>query len=297
MAMRTRLLTLSILLLNQQNSIASEQRTKGSASESVLVPGSLLQLSSSEDKSLNSALEIDWNGDTILPLCGKIRLSGLSLHQAERTIDSCLERFFKKPPDFEIAEILPRLGAVKVGLRGEKSSTVRIQSGASVHSLIATTGLAVPNDYTLRLLSPYGLDIVLPATSAHWNEPFQWKGGETVIAEKTILEKNNYTIDILGEVRKPGKLDYRPSQSILSILREAQGPTTLAAQDSAHIFRGATGQKIETTWDDQVTKIEPGDAIMIPAQREGGFERGLRWTSSVLAVINTLFLIMLARKG
>ncbi|NBO38081.1 hypothetical protein EBU99_05815 [bacterium] len=262
-----------------------------------LSPGTRLHLNSNSEALLNDVIEVEWDGHAKVPLCGTIKLAGLEISAALESLNVCTAKFFKKPPDISIAEILPRLSAVKVGERGQKPQFVKTVQGTSVNSLLASAGLTLSAQHTLRVLSPRGLDLVDKADSLEWNRSFNWLGGEHVIYEKSEPNKSSFFIDILGEVRKPGKLDYRPSASLLDVIREAQGPTPQAAHDTVIVFRGLSGKKIETNWDDTKLRIEPGDTILLPAQRESNFERGLRWTGSILAIINTFFLVLLARKG
>ncbi len=262
-----------------------------------LAPGNMLRISSPNDSSLNTSVELDWTGEASIPLCGKLKLSGFTLNQARQLLESCLSPFFKETPDVNLEYILPKLYSIRIGTRNEKRNIYRVPYGISVHSVLSSNGYSFSDYAILRLLSPHGLDIVLPATSQEWTRAFQWRGGETILLEKEFPEKTNYTIDVLGEVRKPGKFDYRPSQTVMSVLREAQGPTQLSADGMVHVYRGSTGQKIETTWQDTTLKIEPGDALYIPPQREGIVEKSMRYTNSFLAIINTIFLILLARRG
>lgn len=262
-----------------------------------LAPGNAFRIISPHDTSLNTIVELDWTGEASIPLCGKQKLSGLTLNQTGQLLESCLSPFFKEPPNVNLDLVSPKLYSIRIGTRSEKKNIYRVPHRISVHSVLASNGYSYSEDTILRLLSPHGLDIVLPATSREWTQAFYWRGGETILLEKELPEKTNYTIDVLGEVRKPGKFVYRPSQTVMSVLREAQGPTQLSADGLVHVYRGSTGQKIETTWQDKTLKIEPGDALYVPPQREGVVEKGMRYTNSFLAIINTIFLVLLARRG
>ncbi|MEY2987753.1 MAG: Capsule biosynthesis GfcC [Pseudomonadota bacterium] len=263
----------------------------------LLAPGNSIRLTSSDEPQLNVTIELDWMGETIIPLCGKQIMRGMTLKEAHSSISQCLKKYFKNTQNFDLKIVVPPQYSVKVGWRNESTSIVKVPADTSINSILARTGHAPSRETIIRLLSPYGLDIVLPAAASEWTKPFSWRGGESLILEVPVPEKTHYFVDVLGEVKKPGKISYKPAQSILSIIKQAHGLTTTADQDSVVIVRTTTGKKISTRWDDQNTKIEPGDVVYVPAQRESGFEKGLRWTGSILAVINTFFIVMLARKG
>lgn len=262
----------------------------------IVRPGAQFRLISKSDVALNSVIEVDWDGDAQVSLCGKIKLKGLTKESALESIHQCLLRFFKKKPELFMEEILPRHFVIKIGMRGEPARVVKTPANTSVKTLIAREGFLVTADSTIRLLSPQGFDLVAPAGSREWMESFFWQGGESVILEKQELQKISETFDVLGEVRKPGKYTYRPARTVIDVLREVQGPTPQASYDSVVIFRQTSGRKIETRWDDATTKIEPGDVLLIPAQKETSFDKSLRWTGSLLTIVNTLFLILLARR-
>jgi protein involved in polysaccharide export with SLBB domain len=260
-----------------------------------LSAGTQLKLTSSLEDSLNLIVEIDWSGDAHLPLCGSVRLKGLQLEAALIVIRSCLSRFFKKTTDLKIEEVLPRQFAVRVGRRGETLRVVRVPAQASVRSLLATEIKLNSINVMVRLLSPFGLDLVSPASSRQWDAAFDWQGGETVLIENIDEQKSEQTIDVIGEVRKPGTYAYRPAKTVIDILRDVQGPTQQAASDSIFIFRSLNGQKIETHWEDRINTVEPGDVIFVPAQKESTADKSLRWTGSLLSIVNTILLILLAR--
>lgn len=263
----------------------------------VLAPGNAIRLTSYDEQLINGTFELDWSGTIDLPLCGKTFLRGLDLAQAHKSLTFCLGKYFKNSIKFEMSVLTPRQVLIKVGKRNEKLTLMKVPQQSSVNTILAAAGPIPGHESIVRLISPFGLDIVLPADSNEWAKPFAWRGGETVLFENPPTEKPLFFVDVLGEVKKPGKLDYKPGLSILSLIRDAQGLTTSADQDSIYIIRTTNGKRIESAWDDQKTKIEPGDVLFVPAQKETGFERGLRWTGSLLTVINTLFLILLARKG
>jgi hypothetical protein len=218
----------------------------------------------------------------------------LIIDDALRVLHSCLKKFYKQMPDVAVQEILPRQVLVKVGMRGETGKWARVAGQLSVHSLLSAEGISPEAGHIVRLLSPYGLDIVAPESDAEWSRPFPWRGGETVIVERNKAERGQESIDVLGEVRKPGKFGYSPAKTILDVIRDAQGPTPQALPDTVIVYRTLGGKRFETQWTDTRIRIEPGDVFLVPAQREGNLDKGLRWTVSLLSIVNTLFLIRLS---
>lgn len=261
-----------------------------------LAAGSQIRLSSAEEPILNAILDVDWEGFAQVPLCGGMRVKDVHIKDAEDLLRHCLRRYYKKLPDFQMQEVQPRSVLVKVAQRGETGRVTKVPPQLSVQSLLSREGYLLSAEQTVRLLSPYGLDLVAGATDVQWTRSFAWIGGETLIVEKNSESKPTETIDVLGEVRKPGRLNYRPSQTVLDVIRDVQGPTPQADSESVIIYRRLNGEKIETRWNDEQEKIQPGDVIFIPAQKEGTFDKSLRWSVSFLSIVNTLFLIRLANR-
>lgn len=271
-------------------------KEKSSQFES-LRPGNSIRIMSPDEPLLNGQFELDWTSEVNIPLCGNISFRGLDLPGAELSIKQCLRKFYKRTPHFELNEIEPKQFLIKLGWRNEKLAQLKTTRGTSIQAILLSSEINTGTDSILRLISPFGLDLVLPHDSPEWGKPFQWRGGESLILEKPHHSEEAYTIDVLGEVKKPGKLKFSSNHTILSVIREAQGLTPAADQDTITVIRTTNGSKIKSTWDDQKTKLEPGDVLYVPPQKENSFEKTMRWTGSLLAVINTFFLILLARKG
>lgn len=267
-----------------------------SGEEISLAAGNALSISSESESQLNATVELDWSGFASVPLCGSLLLLNMSLAEAHGTLSRCLNKFYRKIPDFRLSQVTPRLFAVKAGRRNEKMNIVKVAQGTSVNSVLASAVSIPESNAVVRLISPFGLDLVHPAGAADWSAPFRWRGGESLIIETPATAKNTLSIDVLGEVKKAGRFDFKASQTILSIIREAQGLTSAADPEAVVVIRSTSGQKIKSDWDDQNIRIEPGDVIFVPAKSEHVFEKSIRWTGSLLAVINTFFLVILTRK-
>ena len=259
--------------------------------------GNTIRIRSTTEKSLSGTFELDWEGYVEVPPCQKFLARGLSLSELQDTLQMCLSKYIKQPFELRVKLNDPLLFAIRIGWRNEKQVTLKVSSFTSVQSALAKGRLSIEPKTTIRLISPYGLDVVLPASDSMWNDHYPWRGGESLILEKPIETLVNYTVDILGEVRRPGTFKYRPSLSVLAAIREAQGLTSSADPDSVVVIRNSSGGKIGTVWDDSSTKIEPGDVIHVNGRQEGLFDRSLRWTGSILAVVNTIVLLIIAGKS
>jgi protein involved in polysaccharide export with SLBB domain len=261
-----------------------------------LAPGNQLQIASGQDASLRSVIEINWEGDAQLPLCGKWRLAGMMLSEFETQFKKCLASFYRKIPEVRVQRLNPLLVAVRVGERGGTLTTHRIHASLSLSSFLAKAGFAERPDRQVRILTSYGADFFLRPSEIALEKSLRWKGGETVLLEPLPPESEPASVDVLGEVRRPGPVRYRPALSVFDVFREVQGPTPQAVENQIVLIRATTGERIETHWNDRNTRLEPGDALLVPAVRESHWEKGLRVSNSFLSVFNALLLVVLTQR-
>lgn len=264
--------------------------------DSAFAPGHQLQILSKQDPSLMALVEISWEGDAQLPLCGKWRLVGMSPSEVGLKFGRCLTAFYKSVPDVVILNVNPEQVAVRAGKRGETLSTLKIHANHSIPSVLASAGLSDGPESQVRILTPYGLDLVVLPSEYLQHRSFRWRGGETILVEPVRDERDAGHVDVLGEVRRPGRIRYRPLLTVFDVFRDVQGSTPQAVENKIVLIRATTGEKIETTWNDSTLRLEPGDALWVPAQRESSWEKGVRVGNSFLSLFNALLLVALTQR-
>jgi protein involved in polysaccharide export with SLBB domain len=93
------------------------------------------------------------------------------------------------------------------------------------------------------------------------------RDGYLVSPQVTVMVKewNSRRISVLGQVNKPGKVDYFPRMTIMDAIAAAGGFTPVAAQNSVKLRRDAKGQAESSTF--RVGDISEGRApnvILLP---------------------------------
>jgi protein involved in polysaccharide export with SLBB domain len=81
----------------------------------------------------------------------------------------------------------------------------------------------------------------------------------------SVKEWNSRRISVLGQVNKPGKVDYFPRMTIMDAIAAAGGFTPVAAQNSVKLRRDVKGQPISNTF--RVGDISEGRApnvVLLP---------------------------------
>lgn len=191
--------------------------------EVVFAPGHQLQILSNQDSGLRGLVDISWEGDAQLPLCGKWRLTGMSPSEVTLKFKRCLIAFYKKVPDVIILNVNSERVAVRAGKRGEVLSTFKIHTNLSIPSVLASAGLSDGPESQVRILTPYGLDLVVLPSEYLQHRSFRWRGGETILVEPVRDERDAGHVDVLGEVRRPGRIRYRPLLTVFDVFRDVQG--------------------------------------------------------------------------
>jgi protein involved in polysaccharide export with SLBB domain len=171
---------------------------------------------------------------------------------------ACASRAPQHTPATQVPDVLPdeTLGVddvfeVKVIGEGDLSSPYRIASDGTIDF-----------PYVGRLevagLRPGQVQQLLAA---------KLRDGYLVSPQISVMVKewNSRRISVLGQVNKPGKVDYFPRMTIMDAIAAAGGFTPVAAQNSVKLSRDVQGRPMSSTF--RVADISEGRApnvILLP---------------------------------
>ncbi len=113
----------------------------------------------------------------------------------------------------------------------------------------------------------------------------------------SIPEKKNY-ITMLGQVVNPGNVIYKPELSVDDYIELAGGFGWHALKDEVRVVKAKTGEWIDA---DEVTNLQPGDAIWVPEEPPSAdfweiFNTTLRVLGQVAAVVAATAAIIIATR-
>ncbi|MCW5211472.1 SLBB domain-containing protein [Desulfobulbus sp. TB] len=93
------------------------------------------------------------------------------------------------------------------------------------------------------------------------------KDADTVLQPSdTIIISQARSIEIVGEVKKPGSIPYEPGMTLLKAIDLAGGATLKGSSDNAIIKRLSNGQVLEMKAN-KFTSVRPNDTIFVPEVR------------------------------
>ena len=240
------------------------------ASDAPIGPRDVLDIRVFQDPSLNTRTVVTDDGKISFPLIGKLDVSGLRPNELERLIKASLERGLLQKADVTV--LVAEAGNRPISVIGAVTRPGRINVTGNITLLQAITqagGLATGYGKTVYILrsAPNGLtdqiavDIedLMVNGNPDLNLPLRPNDVVNIPAETMI------NIYLLGEVMKPGKVQFRRSQSptLLQALADAGGPTDRAAK-SCVIKRKVNGREVSINVD--YRKILNGKAQDVPLQ-------------------------------
>ena len=109
-------------IVNQD--VTSALRQVRSSQTYVLQPGDLVDIQVYMEDSMNRVLRLSGNGTITFPLVGNIKLSGLTLEQAEQTLAESLTTYIKNP---QVSMLVKEYGNKTVYVLGQVSKPAAIE--------------------------------------------------------------------------------------------------------------------------------------------------------------------------
>ncbi len=207
------------------------------ASEAPIGARDVIEIHVFQDANLNTRATVGDDGMISMPPLGKVPVAGLTLPQIEQRIKSMLEARFLNKADVTVDLI--EAGSTPISVIGAVSRPGRIGVTGNITLLQAITqagGLAAgygKSLYILRTASnglteqiAIDVDDLMVNGNPDVNLPLHANDVINVPVESLV------TVYVLGEVMKPGQVQFRASQrpTLLPALAVAGGPTDRASR-------------------------------------------------------------------
>jgi polysaccharide export outer membrane protein len=263
-----RVLLFGMLMLALATAAAAEQDLLGATSDTKLGPRDVIDIKVFQDPTLNSRVAVNEDGQITLPLIGKIAVSGLTPVEVEARLKSQLESKVLTTADVSVQVVqygnkpISVLGAVtRPGSIGMSGNVTLIQAITAAGGLANGYGKTL---YVLRtgangLTEQIAIDIddLLVNGNADLNIPLAPNDVVNVPMDTPT------TIYVLGEVMRPGTVQFRRSQNptLLQALAGAGGLTDRASK-TVMIKRIVGGKPVSLNVN--YRKITDGNAPDVP---------------------------------
>lgn len=232
-----KVLLFGILMLTLASVGAADQDLLGTSSDTKLGPRDVIDIKVFQDSTLNTRVAVNEDGQITLPLIGKVAVSGLTPVEVEARLKSLLEAKVLTTADVSVQVVqygnkpISVLGAVtRPGSIGMSGNVTLIQA------ITAAGGLANGYGKTLYVLRTgasgmteqiaIDIDDLLVNGNADLNIPLAPNDVVNVPMDTPT------TIYVLGEVMRPGTVQFRRSQNptLLQALAGAGGLTDRASK-------------------------------------------------------------------
>lgn len=207
-----------------------------SASDAPIGPRDFIEVKVFQDPNLYTKMTVTDDGRIAMPLIGKVDVSGLTPTEVETRIKGLLEKFIKNP---DVSVTVLEAGSKPISVIGAVSRPGRIGITGNINLIQAITqagGLANGYGRTLYILrtatngltEQIGIDIddLMVNGNPDLNLPLRPNDVINVPVDGSI------NIYVLGEVMRPGSVQFRRSQTptLLQVLAAAGGPTDRASK-------------------------------------------------------------------
>jgi polysaccharide export outer membrane protein len=207
-----------------------------SASDAPIGPRDFIEVKVFQDPSLYTKMTVTDDGRISMPLIGKVDVSGLTPTEVETRIKGLLEKYIKNP---DVTVTVLEAGSKPISVIGAVSRPGRIGITGNINLIQAITqagGLANGYGRALYILRTAAnglteqisidIDDLMVNGNPDLNLPLRPNDVINVPVDGSI------NIYVLGEVMRPGSVQFRRSQTptLLQVLAAAGGPTDRASK-------------------------------------------------------------------
>jgi polysaccharide biosynthesis/export protein len=288
-----------------------------------LKPGDRVTLTVAGFPDLSGEHVIMSDGTIQLPLAGAIGLEGLSSAQANAAITEALRPYVRRP---QVALSILSYSPLRISMRGEilrpgpriLSSEETQAAPITLSDALVLAGGTTPNadlrNIVVRRAASAGE--AAPKTEIRinlWQTIQQgeltadvpiYDGDEIYVPSAPMdqadqqlllastLAPDEITVQVAGEVHRPGQVEIAPTAGISEAVAAAGGPTDKADQDALRLFRlSETGQLEQQTFEfgEASAPLRNGDLIVVEKSASDGI---LDTVGQLFPILNPLFWLL-----
>lgn len=246
---------------------AAESGAARQAAEYRLGSGDVIRINVYQNPDLTLETRITEAGIVSFPLLGGVRLGGLTVTAAEKTIaDGLRNGNFVKQPQVTIVVLQVRGNQVSVLGMVNRPGRYPIEvADMRLTDMLATAGGTAPTGADIVVLTgtrdgkPFRLEVDLPTL-------FSPAGGDKnvlVLNGDTLWVDRQPMVYIYGEVQRPGPMRLERGMTVMQALATGGGLTQRGTQKGLRVHRKAADgriQIIEPTLDD---RVQDGDVVFV----------------------------------
>ena len=290
----------------------------------LLKPGDRLNLIVAGFPDLSGEQVIMSDGTIQLPMVGAIRVAGLSSTQANRVITEALRPYVRRP---QVALSLLSFSPLQISVTGEVlhpgprslspedaeaspitlSDALMLAGGitpdADLRSIVirrsALAGETTDSSTEIQVnlwqaiqQGELASDVPIYNGDEIHVPSAQMNHADQQLLLASTLAPDQITVQVAGEVHRPGQVEISPTTGISEAVAAAGGPTDKANQDSIRLYRlSATGQLEQQTFEfgEASEPLRNGDLIVVEKATANGI---LDTVGQLFPVLNPLFWLL-----
>lgn len=265
----------SICVCSAQN---NKDNQEDSESEYQISQDDLLEISVYEERDLSKTVRVDADGKINYPFLGNVSVVGLTATELGAKLTELLSRDYLINP--QVTVFVREHAKISVLGQVQRPGTYELQTGLTVMDAISLaggfTGQANSDDIKLVRIKKgeekETININANDIITKKEEDVILKSGDLLVVGG-LSEASNF-VTILGQVKRPGRYNWKKSMTAIDAIAMANGLTDIAAANGTKIIREKEGKKqvfivpvgsiLQGTRKSRDIPLEPDDIIVVP---------------------------------
>lgn len=247
--------------------LSAAQPAAAQSADYKLSPGDSIKVQVYQQPDLTVEARVSESGSISYPLVGAVKLGGLSISEAEKSIARSLQRAnILKQPQVNIVLLQVRGNQVSVLGQVQKPGRFPLEANnVRVSDMLAAAGGVTPNGDDVLVLSgnrdgkPFRRTIDIPALflGSQSKDDVLLMPGDTIFVDKAPM------FYIYGEAQRPGTYKIERGMTVLQALAQGGGPTNRGSQNRLRLNRRAADGTVVQTEPRLTDPVQPGDVIFV----------------------------------
>ena len=241
--------------------------SSSSAQEYLLGEGDLLRITVYENNDLTTEARVGGDGNISFPLIGPVKVGGLTVGQAEKTIAALLDEGYLVDP--QVTVFISEYRSKKVSVLGEVKmpGLYELNSDVTLLDIISKAGGLTENAGDDAVIKRRSTAPGVEGESVSVNLKALNQGSEAANVpvqdgDRIYVARAGF-VYVTGEVRNPGKFRYEQGMTVMKAIALAEGCDDKADPGGAKLIRKKDGVESSTRVK-MDTPVQPDDVVSVP---------------------------------
>ena len=275
--------------------------------EDKMAPGHLFYLFHPSDEKLKGRFRADFAGLLRLPYNVRVNVKGLTFSELRQKVLQAYAKFFQRGVEGVDFKLLRKDYLVEVRGFVKDSGRYYVSRNEGIDKVIDKAGGLkgdLQEDFYKAAISQqsetYSVSLNQYYQNSQASNSFVWTGGDKIfITELDESEMSNALplITVLGGVRNPGKILYKPNAHIFYYLGKSGGVIDNLDYDESYVIRntkeGAKKIQFILTDMDTLPALAPNDIVMLQAQKPSEADKMMERLVQFATIITSIGILFL----